>query len=79
MAQVTYEHEVSIGMMGEQLISFEVDYDLDSSNGDIIIDTFYAEAVIVDASGWRSYEKVPEWLYEILKDDVEDYKYDMVN
>jgi len=79
MAQVTYEHEVSIGMMGEQLISFEVDYDLDSSNGDIIIDTFYAEAVIVDASGWRSAEKVPEWLYNILKDDVEDFKYDMVN
>ena len=79
MAQVTYEHGVVVGMKGEQLISFEVDYDIDSSNGDVIIDTFYAEAVIVDASGWRSYEKVPEWLYEILKDDVEDFKYDMVN
>ena len=78
MAQVTYEHEVSIGM-GEQLISFEVDYDLDPTNGDIIIDTFYAEAVIVDSTGWRSVEKVPEWLYKILKEDVEDYKYDMVN
>ena len=79
MAQATYEQEISIGFMGEQLISFEVEYRLDSTNGDVIIEDFYAEAVLFDANGWRSVEKVPTWMYELLKAEVEDYKYDMFN
>jgi len=78
MAQATYEQEIAIGFMGEQLISFEVEYRLDSTNGDVIIEDFYAEAVLFDANGWRSVEKVPTWLYELLKAEVEDYKYDMI-
>ena len=78
MAQATYEQEIAIGFMGEQLISFEVEYRLDSTNGDVIIEDFYAEAVLFDANGWRSVEKVPTWMYELLKAEVEDYKYDMI-
>jgi len=78
MAQATYEQEIAIGFMGEQLLSFEVEYRLDSTNGDVIIEDFYAEAVLFDANGWRSVEKVPTWMYELLKAEVEDYKYDMI-
>tara|TARA_R110000787_G_scaffold63456_2_gene142829 strand:+ start:1356 stop:1604 length:249 start_codon:yes stop_codon:yes gene_type:complete len=78
MAQATYELDIPIGFMGEQLISFEVEYRLDSTNGDVIIEDFYAEAVLFDANGWRSVEKVSTWLYELLKAEVEDYKYDMI-
>ena len=79
MALATYEQEIAIGFMGEQLISFEVEYRLDSTNGDVIIEDFYAEAVLFDANGWRSTEQVPTWMYELLKAEVEDYKYDMFN
>ena len=79
MAQATYELEISIGFMGEQLISFEVDYNLCPTDGDVIIEDFYAEAVLFDANGWRSVEKVPAWMYGLLKAEVEDYKYDMFN
>ena len=78
MTQATYEQEIAIGFMGEQLMSFEVEYRLDSTNGDVIIEDFYAEAVLFDANGWRSVEKVPTWMYELLKAEVEDYKYDMI-
>ena len=78
MTQATYEQEIAIGTWGEQLISFEVEYRLDSTNGDVIIEDFYAEAVLFDANGWRSVEKVPTWMYELLKAEVEDYKYDMI-
>tara|TARA_R110002096_G_scaffold434060_1_gene654603 strand:+ start:2702 stop:2938 length:237 start_codon:yes stop_codon:yes gene_type:complete len=78
MTQATYELEIPIGFMGEQLISFEVEYRLDSTNGDVIIEDFYAEAVLFDVNGWRSVEKVPTWMYERLKAEVEDYKYDMI-
>ena len=78
MATVTHEQLVSITFMGEQLISFEVDYDLDSTNGDVIINDFYAEAVLFDANGWRSVEKVPTWMHSLLKAEVEDFKYDMI-
>ena len=79
MAQATYEQEIAIGFMGEQLISFEVEYRLDSTNGDVIVEDFYAEAVMFDANDWRSTEQVPTWMYELLKAEVEDYKYDMFN
>jgi hypothetical protein len=79
MAQATYEQEIAIGFMGEQLISFEVEYRLDSTNGDVIVEDFYAEAVLFDANDWRSTEQVPTWMYELLKAEVEDYKYDMFN
>ena len=79
MAQATYELEISIGFMGEQLISFEVDYNLCPTDGDVIIEDFYAEVVLFDANGWRSVEKVPAWMYELLKAEVEDYKHDMFN
>ena len=78
MTQATYEQEIAIGFMGEQLMGFEVEYRLDSTNGDVIIEDFYAEAVLFDANGWRSVEKVPTWMYELLKAEVEDYKYDMI-
>ena len=78
MATVTHEQLVSITFMGEQLISFEVDYDLDSTTGDVIIWGFYAEAVLFDANGWRSVEKVPTWMHSLLKAEVEDFKYDMI-
>ena len=79
MALATYEQEIAIGFMGEQLISFEVEYRLDSTNGDVIVEDFYAEAVLFDANDWRSTEQVPTWMYELLKAEVEDYKYDMFN
>ena len=79
MALATYEQEIAIGFMGEQLISFEVEYRLDSTNGDVIVEDFYAEAVMFDANDWRSTEQVPTWMYELLKAEVEDYKYDMFN
>ena len=79
MAVATYEQEIAIGFMGEQLISFEVEYRLDSTNGDVIVEDFYAEAVLFDANDWRSTEQVPTWMYELLKAEVEDYKYDMFN
>tara|TARA_R110000737_G_scaffold314249_1_gene323998 strand:+ start:1914 stop:2159 length:246 start_codon:yes stop_codon:yes gene_type:complete len=79
MTQATYELDIAIGFMGEQLISFEVEYNLDSTNGDVIIEDFYAEAVLFDANDWRSVEKVPTWMYELLKAEVEDYKYDMID
>ena len=78
MAQVTYTRSIDIGYISEQLISFEVTYDLDASNGDIIIDTYYAAAILFDSNNWRSYEKVPDWLHKLLEADVEDYKYDML-
>ena len=78
MATVTHEQLVSITFMGEQLISFEVDYDLDSTSGDVIINEFHAEAVLFDANGWRSVEKVPTWMHSLLKAEVEDFKYDMI-
>ena len=78
MATVTHEQLVSVTFMGEQLISFEVDYDLDSTNGDVIINDFYAEAVLFDANGWRSVEKVPTWMHSLLRAEVEDFKYDMI-
>jgi len=78
MATVIYEQDIQIGFMSEQVISFEVDYRLDSTNGDIIIEDFYAEAVTVDKNGWRFVEKVPMWMYEHLKAEVEDFKYDMI-
>jgi len=79
MATATYELEISIGYMAEQLISFEVEYHTDSTNGDIIVDDFYAEAVLFDANDWRSTEKVPTWMYELLKTEVEELKYDMLD
>ena len=79
MALATYEQEIAIGFMAEQLISFEVEYRLDSTNGDVIVEDFYAEAVMFDANDWRSTEQVPTWMYELLKAEVEDYKYDMFN
>lgn len=79
MATITYEQDISVCFMGEQLISFEVDYDLDSTNGDVIVNDFYAEAVLFDTNGWRSVEKVPQWLYSLLKAEVEDFKYDMIS
>ena len=79
MALATYEQEIAIGFMGEQLISFEVEYRLDSTNGDVIVEDFYAEAVMFDANDWRSTEQVPTWMYTLLKAEVEDYKYDMFN
>jgi len=78
MSTVIFELEVSIGYMAEQLISFEVDYRLDSTNGDVIVEEFYAEAVLFDANDWRSVEKVPTWMHELLKAEVEDFKYDML-
>ena len=79
MALATYEQEIAIGTWGEQLISFEVEYRLDSTNGDVIVEDFYAEAVIFDANDWRSTEQVPTWMYALLKAEVEDFKYDMFN
>ena len=79
MATVTYEQEISVCFMGEQLISFEVDYRLDATNGDVIVEDFYAEAVLFDANGWRSVEKVPTWMHSLLKAEVEDFKYDMIS
>jgi len=76
---IAYELSINIGFMEEQLISFEVEYELDSSNGDVIIEDFYAEAVLFDKNDWRTVEKVPTWMYELLKSEVEDYKYDMLN
>jgi len=78
MSTAIYENQVSVTFMGEQLISFEVNYHLDSTNGDVIIEDFYAEAVLYDANGWRSTEKVPMWMHSLLKAEVEDYKYDMI-
>ena len=70
MATATYELEMQIGFTGEQLFSFEVNYRTDSTNGDIIVEDFYAEAVLFDANGWRSVEKVPAWLHKLLEEEV---------
>ena len=77
MSTAIYENQVSVTFMGEQLISFEVDYEY-STSGDIIVHGFYAEAVLFDESGWRSTLKVPAWMHSLLWAEVEDYKYDMV-
>tara|TARA_R110000744_G_scaffold291090_1_gene401740 strand:+ start:189 stop:428 length:240 start_codon:yes stop_codon:yes gene_type:complete len=79
MATATFELEVSIGYMGEQLIGFEVDYRTCPTDGDIIIEDFYAEAITFDDNDWRFVEKVPAWMHEQLKAEVEDFKYDMMN
>ena len=73
---VNYENTVSISN-NEQTIYFEVTYRLCPTDGDVIVETFYAEAVTYDANDWCTYEKVPMWFYEHLKDDVEDYKYNL--
>tara|TARA_R110002126_G_scaffold150831_1_gene297643 strand:+ start:886 stop:1125 length:240 start_codon:yes stop_codon:yes gene_type:complete len=78
MTQATYEQEISIGYMSGQLISFEVEYDLCPTDGDVVIEGFYAEAVLVDANDYRTVEKVPDWLHKLLEADVEDYKYEMI-
>lgn len=77
MATVIYENEVSV-TLGEQLISFEVSYRLDETDGDVIVEGFYAEAVLFDSSGWRSTQKVPSWMHSLLWADVEDFKYEMI-
>lgn len=76
MGTVIYEQDVSM-CDAEQPIRFEVTYYLCPTDGDVIIDTFYAEAITYDANDWCFYEKVPAWLYELLKPWVEDYKYNL--
>ena len=78
MPKVTYEQEVTIGFGNEQLMSFEVDYYLCPTDGDIVIEDYYVEAVSIDSSDYRSVEKVPNWLHNLLKSDIEDYKYEML-
>jgi hypothetical protein len=78
MPKVTYEQEVLIGFGNEQLMSFEVDYYLCPTDGDVVIEEYYVEAILVDANEYRSVEKVPNWLLKLLKADIEDYKYEMI-
>jgi hypothetical protein len=78
MPQVTYEQEVSIGYLSEQLFSFEVDYYLCPTDGDVVIGDYYIAAILIDNNDYRSYEKVPNWLHDLLKNDIEDYKYEML-
>tara|TARA_R110000751_G_scaffold28454_1_gene74210 strand:- start:1171 stop:1434 length:264 start_codon:yes stop_codon:yes gene_type:complete len=74
MATITYEQEVNIGMQGEQIIKFEVEFYSCPDTGDTIVEDFYAEAVTYDANGWQFKEKVPAWFYEHLRHQVEDFK-----
>tara|TARA_R110000796_G_scaffold227071_1_gene343617 strand:+ start:100 stop:339 length:240 start_codon:yes stop_codon:yes gene_type:complete len=78
MPKVTYEQEVLIGFGNEQLMSFEVDYYLCPTDGDVVIEDYYVEAVSIDSNDYRSVEKVPNWLHDLLKSDIEDYKYEML-
>ena len=73
---VVYESDVTI-CDHEQPVRFEVQYYLCPTDGDVVIDTFYAEAITYDKNKWCIYEKVPMWLYELLKPWVEDYKYQL--
>ena len=78
MPKVTYEQEVNIGFGNEQLMSFEVDYYLCPTDGDIVIEEYYVEAVMIDNNHYRTVEQVPLWLHRLLKSDIEDYKYEML-
>ena len=78
MPKVTYEQEVNIGFSGDQLMSFEVGYHLCPTDGDVVIGDYYIEAILIDNNDYRSYGKVPDWLHDLLKSDIEDYKYEML-
>jgi hypothetical protein len=78
MPKAIYEQEVNIGFDSEQLMSFEVDYSFCPTDGDVVIGDYYIEAIFIDNNGYRSVEKVPNWLHDLLISDIEDYRYEML-